>query len=73
MEAGLVAMEVQHSTYDDKTITRAKAVADEFGLLYSGGSDFHGEPKPDVRLGVGKGNLDVPYEYYEKLLAWIKA
>lgn len=67
MEAGLVAMEVQHSTYDDETITRAKAVADEFGLLYSGGSDFHGEPKPDVRLGVGKGNLDVPEAYLEAL------
>ena len=67
MEAGLVAMEVQHSTYDDETITRAKAVADEFGLLYSGGSDFHGEPKPDVRLGVGKGNLDVPEAYPEAL------
>ena len=67
MEAGLVAMEVQHSTYDDETITRAKAVADEFGLLYSGGSDFHGEPKPDVRLGVGKGNLDIPDIDYENL------
>lgn len=69
MEAGLVAMEVQHSTYDDETITRAKAVADEFGLLYSGGSDFHGEPKPDVRLGVGKGNLDIPEAYPEALAA----
>lgn len=72
IDVGLVAMEVQHSTYDDETIARAKTVADEFGLLYSGGSDFHGEPKPDVKLGVGRGNLDVPDEYYEKLLVWIK-
>lgn len=28
-------------------------------LLMSGGSDFHGENKPDIKLGVGKGNLQV--------------
>ena len=66
-KAGLKAMEVQHCTYDDQTIATAKAIADEFELLYSGGSDFHGTPKPDVKLGVGKGNLDIPQEYYETL------
>lgn len=67
MEAGLLGMEVQHSSYDDDTVLRAKALADEFGLLYSGGSDFHGAVKPDVRLGVGKGNLDIPDSYCEAL------
>ena len=28
-------------------------------LLMSGGSDFHGENKPDIKLGVGKGNLQI--------------
>ena len=67
IEAGLLGMEVQHSSYDDGTVLCAKALADEFGLLYSGGSDFHGTVKPDVRLGVGKGNLDIPDSYWKAL------
>ena len=70
VEAGLVGMEVQHSSYDGETIARAKSLADEFGLLYSGGSDFHGAVKPDVKLGVGSRSGEapnIPDEYYEKL------
>lgn len=69
MEAGLAGMEVQHSSYDDATITRAKAIADDFGLLYSGGSDYHGTVKPDVRMGTGKGNLHIPDSYFDALHA----
>jgi len=29
-------------------------------LTVSGGSDFHGGSKPQVKLGQGKGNLRVP-------------
>lgn len=29
-------------------------------LLISGGSDYHGKNKPDISLGIGKGNLKVP-------------
>ena len=71
MEAGLAGMEVQHSSYSDETIARAKAIAHEFGLLYRGGSDFHGAVKPDVRLGVGSREGDtpnIPDGYYEALL-----
>ena len=70
VEAGLVGMEVMHSSYDEATVTAAKALADEFGLLYSGGSDFHGSVKPDVQMGVGnrEGAMpNIPDEYYEKL------
>ena len=70
VEAGLVGMEVMHSSYDEATVTAAKALADEFGLLYSGGSDFHGAVKPDVQMGVGNREWaipNIPDEYYEKL------
>jgi hypothetical protein len=70
VEAGLVGMEVMHSSYDEATVTAAKALADEFELLYSGGSDFHGAVKPDVQMGVGnrEGTApNIPDEYYEKL------
>lgn len=72
IEAGLAGMEVQHSSYSNETILRAKAIANEFGLLYSGGSDFHGSVKPDVKLGVGSREGDtpnIPDTYYEALLS----
>ena len=56
-------------------IAQAKSVADDFGLLYSGGSDFHGKAKPDVYMGVGSrigAEPNIPDEYCEKLRAWIK-
>jgi hypothetical protein len=62
-------MEVQHSSYGGETVRLATAMAAEFGLLPCGGSDYHGAVKPDVQLGVGKGNLDIPDRYYAGLLA----
>ena len=43
------------------------AIAKEFNLLESGGSDFHGNAKPHIRLGNGMGNLQINYSYLEKL------
>ena len=68
VEAGLVGMEVMHSTYDNEKIALACQIAEDFGLLKSGGSDFHGQTKPTVQMGVGEGNLSIPLEYYEELL-----
>lgn len=76
VEAGLVGMEVMHSSYDEATVTAAKALAHEFGLLYSGGSDFHGAVKPDVLMGVGSREgvaPNIPDEYYEALKAKVEA
>lgn len=64
---GLDAMETEYSTYDAETTSLAKAIAGEFGIAASGGSDFHGARKPDIRLGAGKGGLRVPAELLETL------
>lgn len=66
-EAGLMGLETHHSSYDDISIEKATAIAREFGLLPSGGSDFHGRAKPDIRLGVGKGNLHIPLSFLDTL------
>lgn len=49
--SGLVAMETCYTTYDAPTTALAKQVAARFGLLESGGSDFHGAVKPNNPLG----------------------
>lgn len=61
---GLVGMECLYSLYDAETTRQALALADRFGLKPSGGSDFHGAAKPDIALGVGRGELRVPYAWY---------
>jgi len=68
IDAGLAGMETMHSSYTDEKIAISKKIAEEFCLLESGGSDFHGSIKPGVKLGVGKGNLDIPETVYHKLL-----
>lgn len=65
--AGLDAMETMYSKYDAETTEIAAKIADEFGILHSGGSDFHGDVKPDIALGTGRGNLIIPYTVLQKL------
>jgi transcription antitermination factor NusB len=51
VEAGLDAIEVHcpaHTAEDEK---RFMDLAQEHGLVVAGGSDFHGEARPDVRIG----------------------
>lgn len=66
---GLGGMEVCYPTYDKRTEQLAEATAKRYGLAMSGGSDYHGARKPDIRLGTGKGTLAVPDEFLETLRA----
>ncbi len=65
---GLSGMECYYSTYDNGQIQELRSMALSKNLLVSGGSDFHGVVKPDISIGIGRGNLKVP----EKLLDIIK-
>ena len=64
---GLQGMEVLYSTYDELTTAAALETADAFSLLHSGGSDFHGENKPDIQLGVGRGALQIPAAFAQNI------
>ena len=67
VEAGLDGLEVAYSKYSAETTAAAFAVADDFGLKYSGGSDFHGDNKPEIALGTGRGTLKIPTQWLEAL------
>lgn len=64
---GLIAIETQYSSYSSEQSRKITALADKLGLLYSGGSDFHGKNRPNIHIGVGKNNLQIPYSYWEAL------
>ena len=64
---GLMAMETVYASYSPETEALAKKIAAEFGLLASGGSDFHGGNKPEISLGTGRGQLRIPTEFIKQL------
>ena len=67
--AGLMGIEVMYSSHTGQDEQYAKTLANKFHLLYSGGSDFHGSNKPAIEIGIGRGNLRIPYSWLEKLAA----
>ncbi len=66
-EAGLTGIEGYYPEYDKNDISNYRALAEKLGLALSGGSDFHGSMKPHIEIGVGKGDLRIPYFIYENL------
>ena len=69
---GLDGMETLYSTYDEETTALAGRIAEEFCILPSGGSDYHGGNKPHIQMGIGQGNLEVPMERMAALEACVK-
>ena len=67
IEAGLKAMEVRYPLFSPEQTALAEALAEEFSLLPSGGSDFHGGNKPTISLGTGTGSLEVPLSWAEDM------
>ena len=50
---GLGGLECHHPSHDDATVHRCLALALQNGLAPTGGSDFHGDTKPNIPLGLG--------------------
>ncbi len=65
--AGLQGMECRYSGYSEEQSRYLEALAEEFGLRKTGGSDFHGERKKHIQLGSGTGDLQVPYRFLADL------
>jgi len=67
-DLGASAMECYYSTYDAETTVGLLRIAKRLGLTPSVGSDFHGTPKPTIRLG----RLPVPPETEAALRALLR-
>ena len=53
---GVSGLECYYPAHDEAMVARALALADTNDMVPTGGSDFHGATKPDVRLGVADGD-----------------
>jgi predicted metal-dependent phosphoesterase TrpH len=65
--AGLVGLEAIYSAYRRHEREGYTDLARRFGLLPSGGSDYHGSYKPGLSLGSGYGDLAVPIRMLDDL------
>jgi 3',5'-nucleoside bisphosphate phosphatase len=67
VDLGLAGIEVLHSDHDDAAVAKYAQIARDYGLIETGGSDFHGQNKSTIQLGYVRGRR-VGYQPYEQLL-----
>ena len=63
---GLVGMEVYYQDYPPEEVERLRVLAEKFGLIPLGGSDYHGMGGPQQRE---PGDIPLPDEPVERLLS----
>jgi len=68
-DEGLVGIEAIYGRYEPEKREGLADLARRHGLVVTGGSDHHGTYKPDLQVGVGRGDLNVPDDTLEELAA----
>lgn len=68
-QAGLTGLECFYARYSPADRKGLAELADRYGLVATGGSDFHGTYKPELHVGTGTGDLDVPESALRELTA----
>ncbi len=68
-EAGLRGIEGYHGDWTLEEQEPLRDYADRKGLIASGGSDYHGDMRPDRALPGGKSGVTVPPEVLDQLKA----
>jgi 3',5'-nucleoside bisphosphate phosphatase len=66
---GLSGVEAIYGRYTPEDRDGLAELARRHGLVVTGGSDHHGTYKPDLQVGVGRGDLHVPDGALEELAA----
>ena len=64
-EFGINGLETTYSSYSKNISNQISEVAKKLNLLECGGSDYHGDIKPNINLGFGYENapMKVPYKF----------
>jgi predicted metal-dependent phosphoesterase TrpH len=66
-DIGLDAVEVIHSDHRESTVQELSEWAEKYGLLTTGGSDFHGSAKPHISIGWANRRR-VPREWFDAMV-----
>ena len=68
VEKGLGGMEVFYPNHTPDHTRYFIEIARRHKLLMTGGTDFHGDLTPKIKMGTGRGNFSVPYSLYVDLV-----
>ena len=68
-ELGLDGMEYYYPSFTKEDKLRCASYIEDFDFIESGGTDFHGANRPQIKLGIGKGDFYVPDELLEYILS----
>ena len=63
---GLDGLEVYYSKNTPEYTAYCESLAESYRLIATGGSDYHGDAKPDIQLFTGRGDLHVPEDIFRK-------
>lgn len=66
-EMGMAGIEAYYSNHSPEQTQLYLSLAERLDLVVSGGTDFHGDNKPEIKLGSGFGDLNVPYTVVQGL------
>ncbi|MDR1629193.1 MAG: PHP domain-containing protein [Oscillospiraceae bacterium] len=64
---GLDGLEGYYTDYTPEMQQKYQTVAQQLGLKICGGTDFHADMKPHIKIGVGLGNLNIPYSVLKNI------
>jgi predicted metal-dependent phosphoesterase TrpH len=68
-DAGLGGIEAYYAEYEPELRFHLVDVCRDLGVVPTGGSDYHGNYKPEIAVGTGRGDLRVPDEIVAELRA----
>ena len=69
VDHGLRGLEVNYPEHSALETAQYKALAERFGLVITGGTDYHGLEGNELNIGVGRGEMRIPYFLVENLKA----
>ena len=64
---GLCGIEGYYNEYSEEMQVYFQSVAKELGLEICGGTDYHAKMKPHIEIGIGQGNMEIPYAVLERI------
>jgi predicted metal-dependent phosphoesterase TrpH len=67
IEGGLKGIEVFYPEHSALEVAQYKTLAERYGLVMTGGTDYHGIEKNGLDIGVGRGEMKLPYSMVEGL------
>ncbi len=69
VKEGLKGIEVYYPEHSPAEVATYKFLAEKYGLVMTGGTDYHGIEGNNLEVGVGRGNMKLPYSMVEALKA----